>query len=206
MENIFEMVGFIESSHRVLEVAATNTMALATVHGRLQESGHLSTPTPATLREIVLGAPLEIADRETGTVIGRVHETTTTHVVAVAVAIEINVVTTVVIETATATVNVSVIQAEIVVDTIRTRIVDTMITNGFVNARDEMTRVAREVRVAIKMTRGIYNLVPEIIADTRIKLAVAVDHGHRQPTVDHMAPTLCLSTLCSMGNQTDLQQ
>ena len=123
-----------------------------------------------------------------------------------AVAIETNVVITVVIETATATVNVSVIQAEIVVDTIRTRTVDTMIMNGIVNARDEMTRVAREVRVAVKMTRVIYNLVPEIIADTRIKLAVAVDQGHRQPTVDHMAPTLCLSTLYNMGSQTDLRQ
>jgi hypothetical protein len=206
LENIIEMVGFIESSHRVLEVAATSTTALATVHGLLQESGHLSTSTTATLREIVLGAPLEIADRETGTVIGRVHEATTTHVVAVAVAIESNVVNTVVIEMATATVNVGVIQAEIVVDTIRTRTVDTMIMNGFVNARDEMTRVAREVRVAIKMTRVFYHLGPEIIDDTRIKLAVAVDQGHRRLTVDNMATTFCLSTLCNMGSQTDLRQ
>ena len=188
LENIFEMVEFSGNSRRVLTDAALDATALQIVHGGRHESGHLSTPTPVTSREIVLGAPLEIADREIGTVIGRVHETTTTHVVAVAVATEINVVNTVVIETATATVNVSVIQAEIVVDTIRTRTVDTMIMNGFVNVQDEMTRVAREVHVATKMTRVICNLVPEIIAETMIKLAV-----------DIMSPTLCLSTLCSNG-------
>ena len=56
------------------------------------------------------------------------------------------------------------------------------------------------------MTRVIYDLVQEIIAETTITLAVAVDQGHRQPTVDIMAPTLCLSTLCIMGSQTDRQQ
>ena len=40
------------------------------------------------------------------------------------------------------------IQAEIAVDTTRMRTVDTMTMNRFVNAQDEMTRVAREVHVA----------------------------------------------------------
>ena len=65
-----------------------------------------------------------------------------------AVATEIHVVNAVVIETATATVTVDVIQAEIAVDTTRMRTVDTMTMNRFVNAQDEMTRVAREVHVA----------------------------------------------------------
>ena len=148
LDNIFVMVEFNGNSRQVLTDAAPDATNLQTVHGGHHERGHLSTPTPVTSREIVLGALLEIADSVTGTVIGRVHETTTTHVVAVAVATEIHVVNAVVIETATATVTVDVIQAEIAVDTTRMRTVDTMTMNRFVNAQDEMTRVAREVHVA----------------------------------------------------------
>lgn len=148
LDNIFVMVEFNGNSRQVLTDAAPDATNLQTVHGGRHERGHLSTPTPVTSREIVLGALLEIADSVTGTVIGRVHETTTTHVVAVAVATEIHVVNAVVIETATATVTVDVIQAEIAVDTTRMRTVDTMTMNRFVNAQDEMTRVAREVHVA----------------------------------------------------------
>ena len=148
LDNIFVMVEFNGNSRQVLTDAAPDATNLQTVHGGRHERGHLSTPTPVTSREIVLGALLEIADSVTGTVIGRVHETTTTHVVAVAVATEIHVVNTAVIETATATVTVDVIQAEIAVDTTRMRTVDTMTMNRFVNAQDEMTRVAREVHVA----------------------------------------------------------
>lgn len=148
LDNIFVMVEFSGNSRQVLTDAAPDATNLQTVHGGRHERGHLSTPTPVTSREIVLGALLEIADSVTGTVIGRVHETTTTHVVAVAVATEIHVVNAVVIETATATVTVDVIQAEIAVDTTRMRTVDTMTMNRFVNAQDEMTRVAREVHVA----------------------------------------------------------
>ena len=151
LDNIFVMVEFNGNSRHVLTDAAPDATNLQTVHGGRHERGHLSTPTTVTSREIVLGALLEIADSVTGTVIGRVHETTTTtttHVVAVAVATEIHVVNAVVIETATATVTVDVIQAEIAVDTTRMRTVDTMTMNRFVNAQDEMTRVAREVHVA----------------------------------------------------------
>ena len=148
LDNIFVMVEFNGNSRQVLTDAAPDATNLQTVHGGRHERGHLSTPTPVTSREIVLGALLEIADSVTGTVIGRVHETTTTHVVAVAVATEIHVVNAVVIETATATVTVDVIQAEIAVDTTRMRTVDTMTMNRFVNAQDEMTRVAREVHIA----------------------------------------------------------
>ena len=148
LDKIFVMVEFSGNSRQVLTDAAPDATNLQTVHGGRHERGHLSTPTPVTSREIVLGALLEIADSVTGTVIGRVHETTTTHVVAVAVATEIHVVNAVVIETATATVTVDVIQAEIAVDTTRMRTVDTMTMNRFVNAQDEMTRVAREVHVA----------------------------------------------------------
>ena len=148
LDNIFVMVEFNGNSRQVLTDAAPDATNLQTVHGGRHERGLLSTPTPGTSREIVLGALLEIADSVTGTVIGRVHETTTTHVVAVAVATEIHVVNTVVNETATATVTVDVIQAEIAVDTTRMRTVDTMTMNRFVNAQDEMTRVAREVHVA----------------------------------------------------------
>ena len=148
LDNIFVMVEFNGNSRQVLTDAAPDATNLQTVHGGRHERGHLSTPTPVTSHEIVLGALLEIADSVTGTVIGRVHETTTTHVVAVAVATEIHVVNAVVIETATATVTVDVIQAEIAVDTTRMRTVDTMTMNRFVNAQDEMTRVAREVHVA----------------------------------------------------------
>ena len=148
LDNIFVMAEFSGNSRQVLTDAAPDATNLQTVHGGRHERGHLSTPTPVTSREIVLGALLEIADSVTGTVIGRVHETTTTHVVAVAVATEIHVVNAVVIETATATVTVDVIQAEIAVDTTRMRTVDTMTMNRFVNAQDEMTRVAREVHVA----------------------------------------------------------
>lgn len=148
LDNIFVMVEFNGNSRQVLTDAAPDATNLQTVHGGRHERGHLSTPTTVTSREIVLGALLEIADSVTGTVIGRVHETTTTHVVAVAVATEIHVVNAVVIETATATVTVDVIQAEIAVDTTRMRTVDTMTMNRFVNAQDEMTRVAREVHVA----------------------------------------------------------
>ena len=148
LDNIFVMVEFNGNSRQVLTDAAPDATNLQTVHGGRHERGHLSTPTPVTSREIVLGALLEIADSVTGTVIGRVHETTTTHVVAVAVATEIHVVNAVVIETATATVTVDGIQAEIAVDTTRMRTVDTMTMNRFVNAQDEMTRVAREVHVA----------------------------------------------------------
>ena len=148
LDNIFVMVEFSGNSRQVLTDAAPDATNLQTVHGGRHERGHLSTPTPVTSREIVLGALLEIADSVTGTVIGRVHETTTTHVVAVAVATEIHVVNTVVNETATATVTVDVIQAEIADDTTRMRTVDTMTMNRFVNAQDEMTRVAREVHVA----------------------------------------------------------
>ena len=148
LDNIFVMVEFNGNSRQVLTDAAPDATNLQTVHGGRHERGHLSTPTPVTSREIVLGALLEIADSVTGTVIGRVHETTTTHVVAVAVATEIHVVNAVAIETATATVTVDVIQAEIAVDTTRMRTVDTMTMNRFVNAQDEMTRVAREVHVA----------------------------------------------------------
>ena len=148
LDNIFVMVEFNGNSRQVLTDAAPDATNLQTAHGGRHERGHLSTPTTVTSREIVLGALLEIADSVTGTVIGRVHETTTTHVVAVAVATEIHVVNAVVIETATATVTVDVIQAEIAVDTTRMRTVDTMTMNRFVNAQDEMTRVAREVHVA----------------------------------------------------------
>jgi hypothetical protein len=148
LEHICETVEFIVNSRQVLTVTVIDAMALSTVCVGHHESGHLSAPTSVNQREIVLGAPLEIADSVTGTGIGRVHETTTTHVVAVAVATEIHVVNAVVIETATATVTVDVIQAEIAVDTTRMRTVDTMTMNRFVNAQDEMTRVAREVHVA----------------------------------------------------------
>jgi hypothetical protein len=157
-----------------------------------------------TQREIVLGAPLEIADSTISTTADRVDETTTTHVVAVAVATGTNVVITVVIETVTAAVSVIVILAEIVIGSaIGTRTVDTTIMNGIVNARAAMTRVAREVRIANRMTRVICNLAQEIIADTLTKLAVVVDQEHRQPMIDDMALTLCLSTLCSTGSPTD---
>ena len=124
--------------------------------------------------------------------------------VAVAVATETSVVTTVVIETATTAVSVIVSLAEIVIGSaIGTRTVDTTIMNGIVNARDAMTRVAREVRIAIQIKLVICNLAQEIIADTMTKLAVAVDQEHRQPMIDDMALTLCLSTLCSTGSPTD---
>ena len=207
LEHISETVEFIVNSRQVLTVTVIDAMALSTVCAGHHESGHLSAPTSVTQREIVLGAPLEIADSTTGTAADSIDETATTHVVAVAVATETNVVTTVVIETATTAVSGIVMPAEIVIGSaIGTRTVDTTIMNGFVNARDEMTRVAREVRVAIKMTRVFYHLGPEIIDDTRIKLAVAVDQGHRRLTVDNMATTFCLSTLCNMGSQTDLRQ
>ena len=204
LEHICETVEFIVNSRQVLTVTVIDAMALSTVCVGHHESGHSSAPTSVTQREIVLGAPLEIADSTTGTAADKVDETATTHVVAVAVATETNVVTTVVIETATTAVSVIVMPVEIVIGSaIGTRTVDTMIMNGIVNARDAMTRVAREVRIAIQKTHVICNIAQEIIADTMTKLAVAVDQKHRQPTIDDMAPTLCLSTLCSTGSPTD---
>jgi len=136
-----------------------------------------------------------------------VNETTTTHVVAVAVATETSVVTTVVIETATTAVSVIVSLAEIVIGSaIGMRTVDTTIMNGIVNARDATTRVAREVRITIQMNHVICNLAQEISTDTMTKLAVVVDQEHRQPMIDDMALTLCLSTLCSTGSPTDWRQ
>ena len=148
LEHICETVESNVNSRQVLTVKVIDAMVLSTVCVAHHESGHSSAPTSVTQREIALGAPLEIADSTTGTAADRVDETATTHVVAVAVATETNVVTAVVIETATATVTVDVIQAEIAVDTTRMRTVDTMTMNRFVNAQDEMTRVAREVHVA----------------------------------------------------------
>ena len=206
LDNIFEMVESSGNSRQVLTDATLDATALQTVYGGPHKRGHLSTPTLIMSREIVLGALLEIAARAIATIIGRIHETTTTHVVAVEVATEIHVVNTVAIEAATATVTVDVMQAETTVDTTRMRTVATTTMSGFVNAQDEMTRVVREVHVATWMTRVIYDLVQRIIVETMIKLAVAVDQGHRQPTVDNMTPTLCLSTLCNMGSQTDRQQ
>jgi hypothetical protein len=202
LDHICETVEFIVNSRQVLTVI--DALARSTVCGGHHESGHLSAPTLVTQREIVLGAPLEIADSTISTTADRVDETTTTHVVAVAVATGTNVVITVVIETVTAAVSVIVILAEIVIGSaIGTRTVDTTIMNGIVNERDAMTRVAREVRIANRMTRVICNLAQEIIADTMTKLAVAVDQEHRQPTIDDMTPALCLSTLCSTGSPTD---
>jgi hypothetical protein len=201
LDHICETVEFLVNSRQVLTVI--DALARSTVCGGHHESGHLSAPTLVTQREIVLGAPLEIADSTISTTADRVDETTTTHVVAVAVATGTNVVITVVIETVTAAVSVIVILAEIVIGSaIGTRTVDTTIMNGIVNARDAMTRVAREVRIANRMTRVICNLAQEIIADTLTKLAVVVDQEHRQPMID-MALTLCLSTLCSTGSPTD---
>ena len=204
LEHICETVEFIVNSRQVLTVTVIDAMALSTVCVGHHESGHLSAPTSVNQREIVLGAPLEIADSTIDTAADRVDETATTHVVAVAVATETNVVTTVVIETATTAVSIIGMPAEIVIGSaIGTRTVDTTIMNGIANARDAMTRVAREVRIAIQMTRVICNLAQEIIADTMTKLAVAVDQELRQPTIDDMALTLCLSTLCSTGSPTD---
>jgi len=204
LEHISETVEFIVNSRQVHTVTVIDAMALSTVYAGHHESGHLSAPTSVTQREIVLGAPLEIADSTTGTAADSIDETATTHVVAVAVATETNVVTTVVIETATTAVSGIVMPAEIVIGSaIGTRTVDTTIMNGIANARDTMTRVAREVRIAIQMTRVICNLAQEIIDDTMTKLAVAVDQELRLPTIDDMAPTLCLSTLCNTGSTTD---
>jgi hypothetical protein len=203
LEHICETVEFNVNSRQVLTVTLIDAMALSTVCVGHHESGHLSAPTSVTQREIVLGAPLEIADSTIGTA-DRVDETATTHVVAVAVATGTNVVLTVVIEKTTAAMSVNVSLAEIVIGSATgTRTVDTTIMNGIVNARDAMTRVAREVRIAIQIKLGICNLAQEIIADTMTKLAVAVDQEHRQLTIDDMTPALCLSTLCSTGSPTD---
>jgi len=202
LEHICETVEFNVNSRQVLTVI--DALAQSTVCGGHHESGHLSALTSVTPREIVLGAPLEIADSTIGLAADRIDETATTHVVAVAVATGTNVVLTVVIETTTAAMSVIVMPVEIVIGSaIGTRTVDTTIMNGIVNARDAMTRVAREVRIAIQINHVICNLAQEIIADTMTKLAVAVDQEHRQPTIDDMAPTLCLSTLCSTGSPTD---
>ena len=203
LEHICETVESNVNSRQVLTVTVIDAMVLSTVRVGHHESGHLSAPTSFTQREVALGAPLEIADSTRGTA-DRVDETATTHVVAVAVATETDVVTTVVIETATTAVSVIVMPAEIVIGSaIGTRTVDTTIMNGIVNARDAMTQVAREVRTAIQKTPVICTIAQEIIADTMTKLAVAVDQEHRQPTIDAMTPTLCLSTLCSTGSPTD---
>jgi hypothetical protein len=200
LDHICETVEFLVNSRQVLTVI--DALAQSTVCGGHHESGHLSAPTLVTQREIVLGAPLEIADSTRSTTVDSVDETATTHVVAVAVATGTNVVLTV--ETTTAAMSVNVSLAEIVIGSaIGTRTVDTTIMNGIVNARDAMTRVAREVRIAIPINHVICNLAQEIIADTMTKLAVAVDQEHRQPTIDDMTPALCLSTLCSTGSPTD---
>ena len=67
-DNIFVMVEFSGNSRQVLTDAALDATNLQTVHGGRHERDHLSTPTPVTSREIVLGALLEIAARAIGTV------------------------------------------------------------------------------------------------------------------------------------------
>jgi hypothetical protein len=84
LDHICETVEFLVNSRQVLTVI--DALAQSTVCGGHHESGHLSAPTLVTQREIVLGAPLEIADSTISTTADRVDETTTTHVVAVAVA------------------------------------------------------------------------------------------------------------------------
>ena len=74
MEHISETVEFIVNSRQVLTVTVIDAMALSTVCAGHHESGHLSAPTSVTQRDIVLGAPLEIADSTTGTAADSIDE------------------------------------------------------------------------------------------------------------------------------------